>query len=792
MDLRSGPDPPARADQESRAAEESNRQGRRGSRLEALKNFQRNWRQEHDSRGKRLRTKDGGCAPPEQADGSSPSRGRGRGVGLNRRAGSGSGSGSGCGSGGSGHSEASSWGGEPLPFLRRQQPQSPGKQGNSRSSSLRSSRESSRSRSRQAASKGRGGSAAQDSDFHSLGNLFGLDGKLLTGEVSPSYVGSGPATANASEYSSKRSSTTSMMSRDSHKAPIFEGSFAGQRQSSKQLAPESEALEADEFWEEWRAEFPLAVLDSLVKFYESCTPVGPLAQRIFSLVDLEKIAARVLGVPGRVVRTEVHSQGLLDKAVMAQALPECDSESAADAAAMGNPGECLVRSLPSFLSLFRSAIDRVESEDPGALWSAEDVQNISEVFQRHVTGPSGGQRVLLTSLWQFIEELGFDDLRANTQESQRWLQSVTTRVTENLTMPSGVDKKRHTTTIGNSVSLEDILRILSAAVRERERSRRREAFRREQAARRAAGFSLMEIDDLREMHDSYQNLLPEASTGNMARMLAFLGTCGLEGLNDEEALGKILDEHPASCDGARPDRPSAPFDTFILWMKEIFVEGLGGLQWQAKGGDLPTWQDVEDRPGFTMAMLRHRLLTVPVREPEEVLPELPVDPLQMMQSRNSDNDSSSEVGMSSVASWSGASRSPSKRNASKQRSQLSSRANSRSGSRSRPGSRPRSGAATPNTSGDKGQPVVGLRRLPQASVLVDRKQFRANSPLGAASSCGPALPPSSPELQTKRKAKPVQDTSSLVLGAIADLAAVDFSTRDINHDDDGGDVWSAD
>lgn len=642
--------------------------------------------------------------------------------------------------------------------------------------------------------------------FHNMGvaaiaagDLFGPDGKLLTGRVSPSYVSvvdsSGPATS--SEISSKRSSTRSV-GKDSLQAPILEedptNPLPTARRVAAQQPPSSESAEADESWEEWRADFPLAVLDAVADFYELCPPAGEDGrQRSLHLEDVEKIAANVLGFPGKIVRDEVMSRGLLDQT--------------------SSPKEAILLfgSLPSFLSVFRGAVDRVEREDVNALWSAEDLRNIADVFQLHVSALSSGNRVLLTSLWPLIEGLGFDDLRADSKEAQLWLQSIINLVLESpAPSPQGGDNKKRqaataTQAAACSVSLEDVLRIVTAALREKERLRRREAFHREQAARRAAGFSLTEMEDLRELHMSYLNLFPQATASNVIRMQTFLSTCGLRELtrDEEEGLARILGAYTIPDEAQRSGNSGVPFDVFVLWMRDIFARSLGGFHWQSKGRERPVWQDVEDRPGFAMAMLRHRLLASTFQAPAsakqqpEAVPAAESGPLEVAVGGGSGTSSGSNKG---GAPCGRASCTPTKRSSSSRRRSRRGNGNSRSrsGSRSRSSSR--------QVSADEGgELVVSLKGLPPPDVLVNRKQFRACTPLElnpgtsavgvtskavAASPSGPALQAAlaagSPDAgPTRRRAKPVQDASSIVLGAIADLTAADLSTREDNDDDRG-------
>lgn len=593
-----------------------------------------------------------------------------------------------------------------------------------------------------------------------LGGLFGPDGRLLVGRWSPSYVSaedsSGPATSVAS---SKRSSTASNPSAARAHAEGASSRAGGPPSFVRRGACGQKALadvaEGEETWEEWRVDFPLAVLDTLADFLESCVLSGPEGQHAMSLADVERIASKVLGFPPTAVRDEVFAQGLLS--------PQQAT------------GELLFGSLHDFLSFFRGAVDRVEREDVSALWSPDDIRHIADAFQRHA---SDGM-VLVPNLFNLIEDLCFDDLRANTVASQRFLACITTMVMESkVTSAAGMETQREALNAGNALSFEDVVRVVTVALREKEKGRRHEAFRAEQNARRVAGFSLAETEDLRELHRTYASQRT-AGADNLASMLSFLSVCGLRQLRKEEeqTLAIILSRHAPGQDSGQPPDHEVPFHAFMLWMKEIFEQHLGDIRWHG-GQDPPTLQDLEDRRGFAMAMLRDEIRNAKLLD-HGLGGEKRGDGRQQSRGRSRRMKGPARGGGSHGGSH------------------LASSRGSHSASRSR--SRSHSRAGTPSAAGvgdpdldAEGEMVVSLKGLPPPDVLINRKPFRACTPLETTSSFGKAAgsaaggpPPPAPctpgsASPPRRTAKPVQDASSIVLGAIAGLSAADLSARDDN------------
>jgi len=449
-------------------------------------------------------------------------------------------------------------------------------------------------------------------------DIFNSEGELLDVWWTPSYVSScsGQHTGTSTLVSSKRNSTTKTRATplfeedDRVDVPLLEreqtgssvsagarcsprsdlsiasaGSTSSPTPCSGSVAPprrhrhggvagSSQRRASTGSWEEWRTDFPIEVLNALAEFFETFPRDGD-GGRVISLVALEAVTSKVLGFPPNAIDQELTSRAQLGDPKYVE---------------MGYVFSCLSR----FLDLIRSTVNRVSKESADLLWSSEDLQHIATTFQRHANG-SG--RLPVAQLFAVVQDLGFDELEVEQVDQQRWLANITAVVIEN-------GKQRHTICdpahVG-SLSFQELCRIVTRALHEKERGRRALSFSREQDVRRQCGFALAEMEDLRELHNQYLAVEVQGNNGALPRLVTLFHICGVRDFSTEEvaALKVIVQSHLP--DTPKPAGGMVPFDIFMLWMKDVFAQGVGDLRLHNR----PTGAAPDlDRQGFAAAMLR--------------------------------------------------------------------------------------------------------------------------------------------------------------------------------------------
>jgi len=273
-------------------------------------------------------------------------------------------------------------------------------------------------------------------------------------------------------------------------------------------------------------------------------------------------------------------------------------------------------SLMQFLDFFRAAVDGMEKEQTELVWSQGDLRHVANIFSRHANSLNC---IPMAILFQVIQELGFEDLRVEDLEQQRWLKDITRSTLE------GRRASSNTGGVG-TLSLQDFTRIVTFALREKEKAKRLEDFARERQVRKLAGFSPLEMEDLRELHRTYANLevpvwrIEAGSKDPLVRMTLLLHNCGLGNLSERDAgaLQRIVRKLTPPADMERLVGDTAPFDVFMLWMREVFAQSIGNLEWtgtvstmsskKSQGAKfLPSELELEGRKGFTIGMLREAL-----------------------------------------------------------------------------------------------------------------------------------------------------------------------------------------
>jgi hypothetical protein len=315
----------------------------------------------------------------------------------------------------------------------------------------------------------------------------------------------------------------------------------------------------------------------------------------------------------------------------------------------------------------------------------------------------------IARLFSAIFELNFDGLEANTPQQQAWWAGLARQVVN-----QEVEAKRrtlHNACDQGSLSLRELTCILSAALLDCERIQRRLDFQRERQAKLEAGFTLKEVEDLRELYNTYMGIVV-ANNNPFARLLKLFECCGIKGFStsDVTTLRNVVKQ--TSQDWTGPVR----FDMFLRWMSIVFQHRMGGMGRQSRRSSTVT-PSASRRPsdasyvaseapyeegvtGFVAAVERERkrlagtsvATTRVVSKDKCALPRIPRQ--------------------ASKASTHG----------SKTRSRIVSRAASRSGSRSNS-----IGSATSVMAAEKASKIFSLKGLPPTEAMLARKKFRANS-----------------------------------------------------------------
>lgn len=423
------------------------------------------------------------------------------------------------------------------------------------------------------------GTSIQERAQDTCNELF--DPRIL--QWTPSYV-SGSSCTNSSKHSSRRSSSNRSSTEgiryspdhlDPH-APILEEEEGEEDKRFQRFKLKQEELaitHSPEAWTEWRADFPLEVLNAFADFFEGFPTVE--LQRSIPLASVAQLISKVLSFPAGAVVAEAAEAGFCGQA-------------GDMAAAAREDAKVQFSGLTHFLAFVRNIVERVEREHVEQLWSAEDLVHVKAVFRRHA---SAG-RAAVTDLFAIVNELGFDDLDCRTVDQQRWLSGVTRQALEKRSVgsiPKGSPGP-------GSIVLQDLVRIVTLALRSKERARRQAEYVQELEVQKECGYSPLELEDLRELHSSYLS-----DPGGPLQRLAtlFLGL-GVELAPEEMALLRTIvkkhtpEEHLRSGDG------QTPFNVFVHWLRAIFAERIGGIEWHGESERAPP----EERRGFCPAMIR--------------------------------------------------------------------------------------------------------------------------------------------------------------------------------------------
>lgn len=328
----------------------------------------------------------------------------------------------------------------------------------------------------------------------------------------------------------------------------------------------------------WRKEFALDVLNELATFYE--TTVEQRGFRVVDVKSLGKLASDVLDVPGQFAEAEATARGWVED---------------------GEDGSKKVRftSLLQFMTWARGMVERVVLEAPNMFWTSDDLAHVSLVFQAYaVVG-----RVPSARLFVIVEALGLAKLQFEDSEQQRWFAGITQKVLNEVTPPK--DSVHPVGTLG----FLDFVRIVTAAMRDLEQTQRKAEYKQEAELRTDANYTLVEMEDMRELYNLYLGTRVGVPASRLEELLASLG---VRELSPEEisSFRSIVRSHTPMED-LRPDR-DVSFPVFARWMRVIFDQSIGGLRWFGDGTMLAS--DLEDRKGFVPATLREVGLPTEVGE----------------------------------------------------------------------------------------------------------------------------------------------------------------------------------
>jgi len=156
------------------------------------------------------------------------------------------------------------------------------------------------------------------------------------------------------------------------------------------------------------------------------------------------------------------------------------------------------------------------------------------------------------------------------------------------------------------LTADDLLRICALIKCSSKRDLRFQQIKKEHGVRGDLGFSLVEIEDLRELHKFYSGLDMQSAT-NVKRMQALLEKCGVSLTKEEDRELKgicakgVVQPHRRVSDESAANCP-VPFDIFLAWMRDIFSSNIGGLARTLRGSA----DDLQRRTGFIALMQREQ------------------------------------------------------------------------------------------------------------------------------------------------------------------------------------------
>lgn len=380
---------------------------------------------------------------------------------------------------------------------------------------------------------------------------------------------------------------------------------------------------AHQRWEEWRRDFPLDTLNQLAHAFESWHLEN--GHRITSLGMVEDVVHVSMGWSPRVVRNIVEATGLIPEnpdmtsrvrrssallldADVQQTMSEIDEDEVVDQL---RDHPLNFGKVTDLLDFIRSALELAEREEPEVLWSEVDYQSLVAVFK---LASSSHNSLPVKNLIGAINALDFEELRLETALEQQRLANITKLIIANRLarrQQQGKNSQEKDGSLKGAIGFRDFARVASMSLRDAERTNRMKEFGEERNAVKDSGFGLLEVEDMRELHEAFCKLVQPNASGQrrsaLDGILRLLRGCNIRGFkaNEVDRLQGIV-----QTDGDFPaDGSEITFSAFVSWMDTIAEEGLADLT--REGQTCIALEDLADRGGFAAAMLREQIRESP-------------------------------------------------------------------------------------------------------------------------------------------------------------------------------------
>eukprot|EP00928_Gymnodinium_smaydae_P031661 TRINITY_DN23172_c0_g2_i1.p1 TRINITY_DN23172_c0_g2~~TRINITY_DN23172_c0_g2_i1.p1 ORF type:complete len:835 (+),score=200.61 TRINITY_DN23172_c0_g2_i1:93-2507(+) len=365
--------------------------------------------------------------------------------------------------------------------------------------------------------------------------------------------------------------------------------------------------------EDWRAEFPLEKLTALACFYEEL-PRAEDGSRLLDRDQLQSLVTEVLELPNDAAK-DTASILRLEASRNSVVVYRCTDGfgstltcparlAAVESPAMGERFSVPISSLLRFLELAR-AIDLLASQEHAALLlEPPDRRKLESVF-RHRAGQA--DRMQVANLFPAIADLNLDGFDVDKADHQKLVADAMQATLRGRNDRASIFSKSPTF---GTMSFDDFIRVLSLTVRARAREERKIEFGHERRAHQETGFDQDEVEDLRELHAAYLGFAAEAGDDTVSplkSLASLLRLCGQRELDESDARGlrRIVRRVPprtSPVTGA-----TAPFDVFLLWMREVFASEIGGIKLKSQGDDEEVPQlPRPEKKSFVAALARER------------------------------------------------------------------------------------------------------------------------------------------------------------------------------------------
>lgn len=438
------------------------------------------------------------------------------------------------------------------------------------------------------------GTATPEMPYEEGGMQVAQQASTIPEEADELPLGHASTVAHTAEV--KRASSCMFTHSNAKRASFFSG------------APETPANAFAASLEEWFPEFPIETLDILADFLESHgvlePPMGSSpGARTAEFSEVKEVLARLFSCPEEVVFHQAMAGGFAPATATLQ--------QAKFSGLLSTSREVLLTfdSISHFFHLALMVYNDMEKDHPQYLWTAEELKFLEEKFTKQANSQS---RLGMAVFFDVIRQLDFSELKISDLEEQKWLKNVVGGILEGRRVP----ENHHGT-----ISFDEFCRIVTTAKRLKARARREIDCKRELEACRQAGFSPIEMEDLRELHRRYSklvlpdNLMASVLQDPVLRMTTLLESCTPQlSQSDRDKLTDIIRESDfGGFDTSEALKRVvgdgiAPFDLFMIWMKEVLAEGLGGMKWTAstlsEDGAATQEEELRGHHGFAAVFLR--------------------------------------------------------------------------------------------------------------------------------------------------------------------------------------------